>query len=72
MKKQEKNHGHGSIKIHGVQGRVYFKFWEREDGKFDWTIADNKGFSLGVETKVLDSIQAVAQEIGVIGRAAAT
>ena len=64
----EKNHGHGSIKLHGVDARFYFKFYERSDGKFDWTSACDKGFTVHVTQKILDSIHAVSLEIGRLGK----
>ena len=64
----DRNRGHGSIKIHGIPKRVYFRLAERPDGQFDFTIADDKGFSLAVEMKVLPSMEAVVQEIGNIGK----
>lgn len=64
--KMIENHGHGSIKVHGLE-RVYFRFSERPDGQYDFTMADDKAFSVAVETRVLPSIREVAHEIGSIG-----
>jgi len=65
---KEPNHGHGSIKLHGIDARFYFKFSERSDGKFDWTSACDKGFTVHVKRKVVGSISAVAFEIGRLGK----
>lgn len=78
VKMKELTHGHGSVKLstvtsalklvhHPASGRIYFKFAERKDGKFDWAIADDKAFSVAVETKVLNSMDDVVHEIGTIG-----
>lgn len=65
---EERNHGHGSVKLHGIDARFYFKFSERADGQFDWTSACDKGFTVHVKREVLESISAVASKIGRLGK----
>ena len=60
MTEKNKGYGHITLRKGGVRQRIDYKFAERPDGRFDLTI--------GNDSKIVDSIEAVVREIGRIGQ----